>query len=506
MQSSPGPEPTAFAIRFLGKPAPPWKWAGKAQLLVTPGKLRIEGRRWRPLLPGARRCLQWPLARVRNVGAEGRLVHLQIDDPDAGTQALRFQARDEASAAALVSSLPSEQTPQFRQEQAERQAFHAKTSGVVYVTPALIALNVLAFLGSTAGGAGFLIPQPQVLIALGGNFGPYTLGGEWWRLLSCTFLHAGILHLAVNMLGLWSLGSLTERLYGGRAFLGIYLLAGTAGSLASVYWHPLINSVGASGAVFGVLGALLAFMLNPRTRIAPHIAGPQRNSALVFIAYNLINGLSSAGIDNSAHVGGLLAGFVLGWLLALPLDARLRVQQARRALVVIPSAVLVLAGTVCLLWGPQRRGPEQEFATAAYAMLREDNRADLELQRLSRESRAQRLSDSQVGGRLSGEILPRIQARDDRLQSIVLPARSALQPLRRELLDYSAERRLGLEQLAAGIKGADPRKSASGLRLLKMAADRTPEILRLGGLLNHSWLPPRLSAPGLNAAASRSGS
>ena len=176
------------------------------------------------------------------------------------------------------------------------------------------------------------------------NFGPATLEGQWWRLFTATFLHFGLVHLLFNMLGLWSLGSLTERLFGWRSFLIIYLASGLCASLASLWWHPLLNSAGASGAIFGVLGALLAFMVNPRTRIAPHIAKAQRNSALIFIAYNLLNGATHVGIDNAAHVGGLLAGFMLGWALALPLDTEVRATHRRRLALTAVVALGLLTG------------------------------------------------------------------------------------------------------------------------------------------------------------------
>src|SRR2546429_8718830 len=85
-----------------------------------------------------------------------------------------------------------------------------------------------------------------------------------------------------------------------------------------------LNSAGASGAIFGVLGGLFAFMVNPKTRIPASVAAVHRKSAVVFILYNLFNGFAHAGIDNAAHIGGLVAGFAMGWMLARPVEIEAR--------------------------------------------------------------------------------------------------------------------------------------------------------------------------------------
>jgi rhomboid protease GluP len=172
------------------------------------------------------------------------------------------------------------------------------------------------------------------------------LKGEWWRLFTAMFLHFGLIHLAFNMWVLWSLGQLTERLFGSAYFLVLYLFSGLCGSLGSLYWHPDVNSAGASGAIFGVMGGLFALMVKPATRIPPSIAVAQRNSALIFIAYNLFNGLRP-GIDNAAHIGGLLGGFAMGWALARPVDVEARQDPLPRLAVAAAIGATVL---VALAW------------------------------------------------------------------------------------------------------------------------------------------------------------
>ena len=171
-------------------------------------------------------------------------------------------------------------------------------------------------------------PSGADLIPWGSNYALKTLGGEWWRLFTSMYLHFGLLHLLFNMWALGSMGPLVERLIGSARFLLLYLFAGLCGSIASLLWNPVVNSVGASGAIFGVLGALLAFMVNPKTQIPATVGTAQRNSALTFIAYNLLNGVTHHGIDNACHVGGLVGGFAMGWLLARPLDPEARREEA----------------------------------------------------------------------------------------------------------------------------------------------------------------------------------
>jgi rhomboid protease GluP len=134
-------------------------------------------------------------------------------------------------------------------------------------------------------------------------------------LLSSVFLHIGIVHLAVNMWCLWNLGEIAERIYGRAAFLVIYVTAGITGAIVSLAWHPFAVSAGASGAVFGLTGALIV------TFWFGHVPFPRRHiqitlgSLLAFAGYNLIFGLITPGIGNAAHIGGLSAGLLLGFLL-----------------------------------------------------------------------------------------------------------------------------------------------------------------------------------------------
>jgi rhomboid protease GluP len=169
----------------------------------------------------------------------------------------------------------------------------------------------------------------RALVALGANYPPAVLQqGQWWRLVTSMFLHGGFLHLFFNGWALVQLGGLFERWIGSGRLVFTYFATGICGSLASVLFTNNV-SVGASGAIFGLLGALIAFLLRRRNRLAA--GGKSILSQLVFWAgLNLILGASMPMIDNFAHIGGLVAGFVVGLLLrerqiARPMEAEIPV-------------------------------------------------------------------------------------------------------------------------------------------------------------------------------------
>src|SRR5262249_40779524 len=122
----------------------------------------------------------------------------------------------------------------------------------VALTQVLVGINAAVFLGMILAGMSLTDPSTQQLIRWGANWGPLTLGGQPWRLLTCIFLHAGILHIGFNMWCLWDLGALCESLYGPWTFGAVYFISGVGASITSVAWNPGGVSVGASGAIFGV--------------------------------------------------------------------------------------------------------------------------------------------------------------------------------------------------------------------------------------------------------------
>jgi Tfp pilus assembly protein PilF len=173
-----------------------------------------------------------------------------------------------------------------------------------------------------------------------------TVSGQWWRLLTCVFIHGGLLHIAINMWCLWSLGRVAESLYGHWTLAAVYLITGLAASLGSVIWNPVILSVGASGAIFGIAGALIAsFYLGEFSLPRAAVSGVLR-SVLIFAGYSLVFGRMSRGTDNAAHIGGLLMGLLLGALIAKVAPGH--DDFLRRIAVLLVGIVLVVGGGMWL--------------------------------------------------------------------------------------------------------------------------------------------------------------
>jgi len=178
------------------------------------------------------------------------------------------------------------------------------------------------FLGMMAIGVSGMSPDREELIAWGANYGPWTASGEWWRLLTAGFLHVGLFHAFVNMVILFDVGRIVERLYGNVAFLAIYLLAVFAGSTVSLAVHPELTSVGASAGVFGVFGALLVFMKRNQGVVPRHLVTRFTSGGVLFVVINVVYGALAPGIDNAAHVGGVAGGLLAGVCLVRTLPPR----------------------------------------------------------------------------------------------------------------------------------------------------------------------------------------
>jgi len=187
--------------------------------------------------------------------------------------------------------------------------------GKPFFTYIFIAIQVVMFLVLELQGGS---TNNSTLIKFGAKFNPLILAGEWWRFITPVFLHIGVLHLLMNTLALYFLGTAVERIFGKARFLLIYLLAGFFGSLVSFIFSPSI-SAGASGAIFGCFGALLYFgMIYPRLffrTIGVNI--------LVVLGINLVFGFSMPGIDNAGHIGGLIGGFLATGIVHFPKKKKL---------------------------------------------------------------------------------------------------------------------------------------------------------------------------------------
>jgi rhomboid protease GluP len=179
------------------------------------------------------------------------------------------------------------------------------------VTTVLVGINVAVFVMMALSGVSILEPNLQQLLKWGANWGPLSLGSQPWRVLTSNYEHIGIIHIFFNMWCLLNLGALAERVFDRWTYILIYTASGLAGSLASLWWHPMVYGAGASGAIFGLAGALLAALYLGKLPIPRQALKSTMKSLVMFAGYTLFFGLVP-GIDNSAHIGGLVGGLALG--------------------------------------------------------------------------------------------------------------------------------------------------------------------------------------------------
>jgi len=213
-----------------------------------------------------------------------------------------------------------------------------------FFTFVLLGLIVLIWLWMEISGGS---TNDVVLISFGANYGTLILSGELWRLFTSTFLHIGGQHLGFNVVGLVAFGFEMERIYGRGRFLFIYLLSGLFGSLLSFAWQgPLQYSAGASGAIYGLIGMQVAFFFLYRHRMG-EFGRQRRNSMLAIAGIGLVLGFTVMPVDNMGHIGGLIGGFIFGYLLA----PRYQVDQGHTPRRIIDRGSLLRRWWVVILGG-----------------------------------------------------------------------------------------------------------------------------------------------------------
>jgi membrane associated rhomboid family serine protease len=357
-------------------PSNPFGFQGPGQLTIEPDFLILRGSCHRAFRFPKTEQQRLRMADVVNVRTSGEDVIFDVVDVQ-DMREVGFSAADRDAAKAIAAALPTRCTSEYKMTaHVERQVFNDRIDYWSPSTPVirtLLIANIAIFLlmwlerqgvgtpwfkplpgwGSAAAVLGHLQLWKQGLLNVLGvgnwrlalasftGFGPeihpallreqlvkwgsnlprMTLGaGEWWRLLSSAFLHGNLVHLAMNMFALWQAGQLVERIFGSLRFAGLYLLAAIGGSLGSLLWgllsHHPVNSVGASGAVFGIIGGLFAFIGREHSGVPPTVVRDLRSSLVPFLLFNIGAGFLYPHTDNAAHIGGLAAGWLAGHLLA----------------------------------------------------------------------------------------------------------------------------------------------------------------------------------------------
>lgn len=183
----------------------------------------------------------------------------------------------------------------------------------------------------------------QVLVRLGAKFGPLIAMGQWWRLVTAMFLHAGLLHIGFNLWCLFDLGPEVESLFSIQKFIVLYLVTGIFGFIVSLFWSPFGISIGASGAILGLIGILIGASFH-HGQLGKEYRSQLWRWVIYIFAFALIPGLS---IDNAAHIGGLISGLALGYLIPEGEPETRAGENLWNTLAIL--SVLIIAGSFALM-------------------------------------------------------------------------------------------------------------------------------------------------------------
>jgi len=180
----------------------------------------------------------------------------------------------------------------------------------------LISLNIVVYLFSTFYASDIFDIDIETLVLEGALYTPYMIqDSQWWRLITSMFLHGGITHIAMNMFSLYVVGRATQMYFDLKSYISIYIFSGLVGGLTSMTMHPHGIGVGASGAIFGLFGALAGFFLAHRKQIGSHSIAFMKEFAII-IGINLAIGLAIPSVDLSAHISGLIVGVFGGFFIS----------------------------------------------------------------------------------------------------------------------------------------------------------------------------------------------
>ena len=359
-----------------------------------------------------------------------------------------------------------------------------------------MALNGALFALVALRGGG-LDPSVGVLIDWGANYGPKTVNGQWWRLLTATVLHANVLHLLCNLYALWYVGRLAEPLFGRVSFLLLYLLSGIGGCVGSLWWHPFAAGVGASGAIFGIYGALAAWLVIQHRSMGASTAASLFSGVGMIVVYNLVIGFFQKNVDVAAHVAGLVTGLLAGIPLAMPLPAKSIGWVAARAGLVGVAGFVVIGG---LAW----RLPRVDDLPAALARLGDAERTtNIEYDQLLAKLQQRQITAEKFAEGIESQVLPRWNAaRDELAQMKAGPEQQTIadivryMSLRGDAMHLAAEGlRTDDESLLNTAKQKSTEAAAMGITLLSRArtsranGSRPPAAVSISGTVKEVALP-----------------
>ena len=343
-------------------------------------------------------------------------------------------------------------------------------------TTALLVANGAVFIAMLAYGASFWGGSGEVPLQWGANFGPATKDGQWWRLATAMFVHFGVVHLAMNLWALRDSGRLVERLFGSARFLAIYLASGVAGNLVSlVSQGDAAVSGGASGAIFGLFGALLVLLVRERRQVDPVEFRWLFWGGAAFALASLGLGFVVQGIDNAAHIGGLASGALLGLALARPIVAGATAPARWPRLVA--AATFTLAALAIAFNVPQPRyrfDEERQARTAIRQFLQDEQRIAGRLQAIEALGRKGTESFDELAGRIDADVSKEYQDSFEALAALSIspaaPSAASLDVLRK----YALLRGDAAHALAEALRANDPEAVRRALEAMREA----PQLAR----------------------------
>jgi rhomboid protease GluP len=340
---------------------------------------------------------------------------------------------------------------------------------VVYI---ICALNIAYYAWMVIKGVHWLEPTAEDLIKWGADHSKYTTGGQWWRLITSAFMHAGAFHIAFNMWALLNVGSLMERLLGNFYFLVLYMACAVLSGLCSVWIDGAVASVGASGAIFGVFGALLSYLVFQKKSVPREIAKSISGSTLFFIGYNVMIGLANKGISNAAHIGGLIAGLILGAFLARPLALESRLKQTAPRLV-----IGVLVAGALIAWGiysvPRFENTrEGRFLAMEDRFNHEEKEMEHKILALFADYENDKIGEKVLAVGIEKEVLPALDSMVAWLTPINPAGDKDFEDEHKLMLNFAVERRKGFALFAQGCKTGDKVKIEEGREIFSQAMKR----------------------------------
>ncbi len=343
------------------------------------------------------------------------------------------------------------------------------------VTSCLLAINLTVFAVMMLYGAGLWHSSTGIQLAWGANFGPATQDGQWWRLFTAMFVHFGIVHLALNMWALWDVGRLVERLYGRPRFVVLYLVSGVVGNLLSlaIQGNRAVSG-GASGAIFSLYGALLIFLWRERRQVDHNEFKWLFGAASIFTLLILGMGLVVPGIDNAAHVGGLVAGALLGSLMARPWTST---SPSTRRLRWWSASGLALS--ISILWmnvppASYRFSDELRARGAIRDFVNEDRRISQNWDAILEAGRRNSLSFDQLAGSIDTNVVTVYRESFEALRVASPDSPAPSSKTLEALQTYATFRANTASELVDGLRNNDPKKIGNALKLLQKTS--APDI------------------------------